>query len=353
LSLVLRSTAAATLIVVGVYSCAIFFNQITSFAMAHEWYLRSQHQESQTRGYLRVITGIPRGFFFLGDAGVIWKRLLFQRSTGAHGLAFALLGIQIGWKLVAVYGFVLFVLIRLAITREPRPRGQELLPVLLVAAAPVLLFAIVLFEAGPVERYLPVFPMLFLGVAHVLNGRRLCRVPVLGFFVLMLAVNVLALSRAASRGRWSTTASKLVALSRHSSHEDVVLLFSYQDDAFRMSEERPLDPLILHAPVMSLAAELQTQQIAHWQQTVAGLILRTWNHGHQVWISKRLVAADPRPEWNWVEGDDVRIHWRDLPAFFSPLKSVAECCGPEGYDLLARTPGNEGLLRAKYGSAVR
>ncbi len=144
-----------------------------------------------------MITGIPRGFFWLGDDGVLWKRLLFERRAGAHGMAFALLILHLLWKLLAVYAFLLLVLVGLAKSDAPRAAGKKLLSVLLIAAGPILFFAIVLFEAGPPERYLPVFPMLFLGAAHILaySRRRLPSVLVICFFGLMLAVNGAALSR--------------------------------------------------------------------------------------------------------------------------------------------------------------
>lgn len=346
-SLILKTSAVVSLFVIAVYAMALFFNHITSVAMAHDWYLRSQYGKSQTRGYLRAVTGIPRGFLFLGDDGIMWKRLLFERTIGAHGLKFAWLVTAMTWKLIVVYAFLFIVLLELARRKEVRTCGQELLPVLLAAALPVLFFAIVLFEAGPPERYLPVFPILFLGAAHIVGyHRRFSRALILTFFVLMLAVNSVALSRAGSRGRWSATSAKLVLLERLSSHQDLLWVVSYQDDVFRMSEERPFDPLQLRAPYIRVVAELQSRSLAEWRQNVAAIILQSWRNGRQVWISKRLLASEPKPEWNWVEGDDTRIRWSDFPAFFRPLQTTASCCGEDGYVLLAKTPGNRLLLES-------
>jgi hypothetical protein len=335
-----------------VYAVAIVSNHITSFGMAHEWYLRSQYGKSQTKGYIRAITGIPRGFFWLGSDGVAWKRLFFERGIGEHGLGFAIRILEMAWKLLAVYLFLALVLLGLLRSHAHRAAGHKLFAVLLIAAAPVLFFAIVVFEAGPPERYLPVFPILFLSAAHILaySRQRIASALLIGFFGLMLATNSIALSRVRSRDRWSATATKVAALDRVSSPRDLLFLVSYQDDAFRMSEEKPFDPLMLRIPFLRVAAELQNRQLASWQKNDARLILEAWKEGRRVWISKRLLAATPKPDWNWVEGDDARIRWSDLPAFFSRLQTSSECCGDEGYVLLARTPENALLLSSEEAS---
>ncbi len=128
-------------------------------------------------------------------------------------------------------------------------------------------------------------------------------------------------------------------------------MVSYQDDASRMRDERITDPLILALPKMRPAASLQSVELYSWQANDANLILQTWKDGHQVWVSKHLLATQPKPDWNWVEGDDVRIHWRDFPAFFSRLQTSAECCGEDGYVLLAQTPENIHLLTSFAQSA--
>jgi hypothetical protein len=343
-SLILRAAAVCALIVIGVYIFAVISNHITSFAMAHDWYLRSQYGKSQTKGYLRAITGIPRGFFYLGDDGIMWKRLLFQRSSGAHGTALAWLIVQMSWKLVAVYAFLCVVLIGLV--RAAEPGGRELLATLLFAAGPILVFAIILFEAGPPERYLPVFPMLFLGAGYLLARQRHLRAWLLGFFAVMLAVNSVALSRALERGRWSTTAAKLEALDQVATPNDVLWVMSYQDDVFRMAEEHPLDPLLLRAPRLRVVAELQSQALASWPETVSKIAVDSWHDGRQVWISKRLLAPQPKLEWNWIEGDDSRVHWREFPAFFSRLQTAGECCGHDGYVRLAQSPENTRILES-------
>lgn len=351
--LLIRTAGCCVALVAAVYAIAIVSNHITSFAMAHEWYLRSQYGKSQTKGYVRAMTGIPRGFFWLGADGVAWKRLFFQHSTGEHGILFAVRIVKIGWKLFAVYVFLLCVLFGLARSRPHRAAGQKLLAVLLIAAGPVIFFAIVLFEAGPPERYLPVFPMLFLGAGHILaySRRRLSSALLICFFGLMLIANTSALSRAGSRDRWSVTAARIAALDRIGSPQDLLFLVSYQDDAFRMSEEQPFHPLILRAPFMRVAAELQSRQLGSWQDNDSHLILATWKDGHQVWISKRLLASTPKPDWNWVEGDDFRIRWSDLPAFFSRLQASAECGGDDGYVLLAPTPENALFLSSHASTA--
>lgn len=311
--------------------------------MAYDWYLRSQYGKSQTRGYLRVITGMPRSFFWLGDNGVLWKRLLFQGGLGAHGLSFARLIIQMAWKLLAVYGFLSLLILELV-----RRTGRSVLVVLFVAAGPILLFAIVLFEAGPPERYLPVFPMLFLCVAHLLGRalRSFASVGALCFLIAMLFANSHALSRLGLNSRWFLTEGRITALTQQSSPEDLLVLVSFQDDICRMEEERPFDPLARRVPRIYVAAELQSQRTRTWPSDIAKVALETWENGDRVWVSKRLLALHPKLEWNWIEGDDARIHWGDFPAYFSRLQGIADYGGEDGFILVGRTPANIGFLHS-------
>lgn len=336
--LILRSAAACALFVFAIYAIAIAANHITSLDLAHQWYLRSQYGKSQTRGYLRVLTGLPRSFFWLGDTGVLWKRLLFRNGLGAHGLSAVWLIGQIAWKLFAVYAFILLLMAGLARVRTARMAVL----VLVTAAGPILFFAIVLFEAGPPERYLPVFPMLFLCVAHLLGAveRRFYSIGAVCFIGIMLSANGFALNRFSSHSRWARTTAKISALTQLSSPNDLLILVSFQDDINRMLEERPFDPLMRRLPRTYVAAELQSSRTLTWRGDVARLVLETWKTGHQIWISKRLLASHPKPEWNWVEGDDARIRWADLPAYFSRLQPASDCCGEDGFVLLDQSPEN-------------
>jgi len=345
MALLLRMAAVCAMVVAATYALALAADHITTLAMAHDWFVRSRYGISPNRGYFRVMTGVPRSFFWLGEDGVFWKRLLFQPRIVVQHPALVSQILARAWKLLAVYAFLLVVGLELARAKS----GHRLLVVLLIATVPVLYFAIFLFDASPPDRYLPVFPMLFLCVAHMLArvGRRRTSIVLVCLFGLMFIANAVALSRAGYSTRWSTTSAKVTCFARNCSRQDLLILLSFQDDVFRMWDEAPFDPLMRRVAEMYIAGIVGTQHALNWQSEVSDRILDKWEHGHNVWISKRLLASRPQPEWNWVEGDDPRLHWADFPAYFAPLQAVKECCGDDGYVLLAKTPENVAYLHQR------
>jgi hypothetical protein len=54
----------------------------------------------------------------------------------------------------------------------------------------------------------------------------------------------------------------------------------------------------------------------------------------------------PTPESNWVEGDDPRISWKDIPAFFNTLDRGDTVGGPTGFVLIPPTAHNREILSA-------
>ena len=63
-----------------------------------------------------------------------------------------------------------------------------------------------------------------------------------------------------------------------------------------------------------------------------------------MWIRKRVLAARPRPEWNWVEGADPRLSWAGIHTFFSRLDVGQSIGDDDGFALLLSSPNNRALF---------
>jgi hypothetical protein len=63
-----------------------------------------------------------------------------------------------------------------------------------------------------------------------------------------------------------------------------------------------------------------------------------------VFVSRRVFAQRPRPEWDWVEGADTRVSWAHVYEFFAQLETGQAVGGEDGFVLLPRTPKNEQFL---------
>jgi hypothetical protein len=83
---------------------------------------------------------------------------------------------------------------------------------------------------------------------------------------------------------------------------------------------------------------------ATWQQRFAKRALATWQGNGEIWISKRLIAERPAPDWEWVEGNNPLIKWQDIKAFFRQFPYDGSLDGQDGFIRLARVPSTEALL---------
>jgi len=314
--------------------------RIGSAAQFRQWVVDSGHGWSQNSRVLRLATGVPRTFFYMGDDGILYKRFL-RKDPYAPVTAAGLIRASL-WR-IALFG--VFVLALLWSLRRQKTRWA--LFALLAGALPVLTFAVLLFEPGSAERYLPAYPFLLLAAAIALRDGRgaPARAVVLVFVVVMCVNNVFSMSRwridrldAASIGR----ALSLKAALRPGS---MVATLSNQDDLGQMCNRRPFaavnrpDPLPLYDMI-----EPATLRVLTWRQEFARKALATWEGGGDVWITRRVWSPAPRPAWKWAEGDDPRISWRAIPPVFAPLETDAATPGEDGFVRLTRSPHNAAEL---------
>ena len=76
----------------------------------------------------------------------------------------------------------------------------------------------------------------------------------------------------------------------------------------------------------------------------AAITLETWHKGGSVWVTRRVLANTPEPEWNWVEGDDSRISWKAVHAFFDQLDPDEILGGADGIFKIAPSERNQQIL---------
>jgi len=210
-------TAAMLAIVYGV---VIVMAHLTTMDAISQWISASRYGKKPDRGLLRLLGGIPRGFFSLGEGGVAWKRMLFEGRT-LSPVALIQTGI---WKVALVY----FVFASAAMALWRSSWGRRLLVSFLALAIPLFIFAL-LFEADPPERYMAAFPLLFLAFGGILADRRSATFPraLLGiFFLAMLAVNLDAMWRFRSDAGMEAARIRVEALNQRVLPQDRIILLS-------------------------------------------------------------------------------------------------------------------------------
>jgi hypothetical protein len=221
------------------------------------------------------------------------------------------------------------------------------LAVLAAGAVPVLGFAL-FFESGSLERFLALYPFLDLSIAVAL-----AMVPAAwGARVIVVFLATAAISDVHDIWRPRIEADQRRTLARALSleanaHNGEIWMTSLSDkliwaeDAFPFEDRTSLRDLQLD-PVVQIG----TTNVAHWRRDFALRSLGAWDSGRTVWLSRRLLADRPRPEWGWTEGETPDVSWNALRDFSRVLETDRDEGGDDGFLRLADTPANRHSLAA-------
>jgi hypothetical protein len=337
--LILFFLGATTVSALLLFAAGAAAKGIASPAQLMQWIRESDNGWQQTGRAMRAVTGVPRGIWSVGTDTIMLKRWLFHDPFNPVSL-FRPWAYSLGGKLALFYialGATVWVTWK---------ESRAALFMLAASGIPLLLFAILLFEPSSHERFLPVFPFAFLAFAVALAAWR--RRPVAAGCVCLLlcgmvAVNLTDYWRGSARTALGDTHRRIDALNLAVQPGALVFLMTFNDNLYALPPLNPLDhsltsPRFRVTDTVMLASEY----LPKWRAEFAGRSLEQWAANREVWISERLLAPKPLSEWKWVEGDDRRIHWPDLPALFGQLEFDARI-----------QPGRDGFLRVAPDTANR
>jgi hypothetical protein len=199
------------------------------------------------------------------------------------------------------------------------------------------------FEAGSVERYLALYPAVFVAFAWAMSQRSapVMRALVAFFCGVLIVSNLWANARPHIDAQRANSLARLGVV-RNGSKADgsawTVYTLNVRDDIVALYDpnDRSLDSIPRVRPLIPTLAP----EIADWRGGFARTMLGTWNSGGEVWVSKRAWASRPQRQWFWVEGDDRHVHWKDIGAVLSRFKIDSEVGGRDGFNRIADTPEN-------------
>src|SRR5262249_38651283 len=138
---------------------------IHSVADFRHWMQETTGQSAQDKGLVRTIFGFARSFIFMGNDGMRFKRYLihdpYNPVTKLELLRLSL------WKFLLFYTFLGAILLNLLRSGV----GRRVLALFLATAVPVIGLA-VYWQGGDVERYLALYPVLFLALGVSLDPAR-------------------------------------------------------------------------------------------------------------------------------------------------------------------------------------
>jgi hypothetical protein len=343
-----RAAVAFALTSVAIYGSAAAAQQIYTVTGLHAWVSSSSHGIT-TAGFSRMIFGIGRSFVNMGNDGVLFKRFLLHDPFNPVSLV-ELMRVSLG-KLVLVYLFLAVVLLPLALSAK----GRRYLAFFALSALPVIAFAWS-WQGGDPERYLPLYPALFVSLAYALSEGpwlRLVRWSAAAFLIFLVAVNSGPLSRGAAERQQADMMRRLVEIQQSWKPNSHIATVLWQDDVISFYWNYPFNPInrtgILSqprgdVPVIYDIVDRNGPNAARWRQIFAADALTVWSRGGDMWVSKEAFSARPRADSAWVEGDDPTVTWLDVPRFFTALDTDRSVGGENGFLLLSPSTHNKHIL---------
>jgi hypothetical protein len=338
---------ACAVIGIATYASAVAALGIWNWADLKGWILSSGHGQIQSGGFrviARLAFSLPRSFLNMDRDGMWLKRFLVH-DPYAPVTTRALFRLSL-WKLVLFY--VSTAVICMALLRSKR--GRMLFWLLVSATVPIVVFAVFVFEAGSIERYLPLYPFVFLAFGYVVGAEQTKftekRLLILAL-ITTVAINVNSERKGALELRKAEVMVRVHDLIPVLDQNSLVLAVNEQDNLAEFRLNFPLDPINLHSNWQSYdMLEINTERLPAWREDFATRALATWQRGGAVWLPERVFCLQPRPEWNWVEGDEKRVKWTDLPEFFSQFETGLRVGGEDGFVLLQASSKNKKILDA-------
>jgi hypothetical protein len=338
LKLSILSALIGAIIGGGIYFAVMAHIGIHSVPEFRAWLEKtSRSTGSANKGISKTIFGFARSFINMGNDGMLFKRYLLHDPFNPVSVL-DLLRLSL-WKLLAFYLFLSFILLSLVTSTN----GRRLLVLFLLNVLPVIAFAIY-WQGGDPERYLPLYPLLFIAVGWAVDSeqvRRLFKVPLVLFILAMIVTNGIMMSRGRLNRQQESAAARISELSGMLKPNSWIFTANWQDDLVNFNRSFPLNPVNRNSN-LKIGALISPgePEVARWQQEFSTRAQAIWNNGGDVWISRRLLSEKPRPEWNWVEGDDRRVSWSDLYRYVSRLEVGQSVGGDDGFVLLTQSEQN-------------
>jgi len=301
------------------------------------WFTSAGHGTEQNRNFIRSLFGLPRAFLDMGQTGIRIKQFLFHDpyANVKFGELFRLSFWEIG-----LFYTTLLALASIGLSSE----GIKPLTVFCIALGGNVALALV-FEGGSTERYLPLFPFFFIAAGQCLSLKKSllpARILVGSLLLLIILGNVPAFSASRIHAEQDQAANRVTPL-LPLPHASRIYTIG-EDNVFELRVNAPLHEINRVGDYEVTGVYIPMMRTGHWKHNFASGVLSVWEKGGEVWMTTRVLHAQPRREWNWVEGDDPNVAWKNIVNFFQPLDRGATVGGEDGFFLLPRSAINRATL---------
>ena len=286
--------AISALIVVAVYGAAGWARQISSVAEAKDWFAAAGHGTSPGMKVVRVATGLPRALLYLGKDGILYKRYLLHDPYAPETLR-GIIGASL-WKLAAFYLFVLCLFYELL----RRPRSGWMLLFFCAGVAPIIFFAVVIFEPSSPERFLPAFPFLVMALAWILRDaaarRRVTQLFIGAFLVVVILTNGYSFAAPRVDAENSAQLARVADLRGRLNAAGMAMVTTNQDDLEPALNRLAFDRINRPTPLLIYDIIVPGNVLVpEWRGQFAARSLKIWRNGGDVWGLETAVERSPRP----------------------------------------------------------
>ena len=323
------------------YAIIAWLANVRTLPELRAWIMASGHGISGIGGAARAVVGFARSLVETGRLGLVMKRHMLGDPYNSASLVDVL---DAGLARLAVVYLAGAALIYLLLRRA---QGRRALIFLVVTAIPVVAFAYK-WQGGDPERYLALYPALFVALAFMLASlpRRVGALVAVLLIVGLAGSNLPALSRTKAAAECATLTSRLASIPRTPDRTAIVVTPHALDPIVEYRARCPdvaLDSSSQTPHVFGLVMP-HTEGVASWRASLAARARRAWAAGDRLWVSRRAFAGRPAYSSDWTEGDDPAIRWRDFPAFFDQLDTGASVGGADGFVEIVPTSTNRHLM---------
>jgi len=332
---------------VGLIVCVVYAAVAIGAVGVHDpgdfqaWMTQTTGKTSQDKGLARTILGVARSFVFMGNDGMLFKRYLvhdpFNPVTVLDLLRLSL------WKIVLFYLFLASIILNLLRSSD----GKRLLALFVLTAVPVVGVA-VYWQGGDIERYLALYPILFLALGYSLCNKRswhALNYVALIFVVSATLTNAYAMSVRVLNQHQEKLSSRIGDLTLRLKPSSRIFTVNFQDEVYSFTRDFPLNPINRDGNLkVSSLIEVGGKSASEWRQDFALRAQTAWNQDGDVWVTRRVLSPRPAADWNWVEGDDKRVSWADFHSFFSQLEFGESVGGDDGFTMVVPSAKNRMVL---------
>lgn len=314
---------------------------ISDLAGVKAWAAKTAGGPAQDKSLQRMVFGLARSFIYMGNDGMLFKRFLVKDPLNPVTMI-DLLRLSL-WKIALFYLFIAALVISLVRWSQ----NWRILALLIINALPIIGLA-VFWQGGDIERYLGLYPVIFLSLGASLSSDRsisMLKYVLLFWIAALVLTDTVGMAKFTLNRQQKKTAFRAASLQPVLNDKSKVFAVTFQDDFVNFNRSFPFHPVNRHSFNPYAIIAVGTTQAPVWRQDFLTKVEETWNNGGDAWVSKRVLSERPLADWNWVEGDDKSVSWADVYSFFSKLEFEQSVGGDDGFALLTPSDRNRAILR--------